>query len=58
LKIKNSPEMKNHIKLISSTSTLDGKRLASDAISSDPLNIQESKLGKSYSGHSNEKSIT
>ena len=50
--------MKNHIKLISSTSTLDGKRLASDAISSDPLNIQESKLGKSYSGHRNEKSIT
>jgi hypothetical protein len=61
LKIKNLPEIKHHINISSSTSTLDGKRLASDyAISLDPLHIKESKLGRpnNHSGHGNGKSIT
>ena len=57
-KLKMYQRWKHHINLSSSASTLDGKRLASDAISLDPLNIQESKLGNSHSGHGNEKSIT
>jgi len=61
LKIKNVPEIKHHINLSSSTSTLDGKKLASDyAISLDLIYIQESKVGRpnSHSGHGNRKSIT
>jgi hypothetical protein len=61
LNIKNVPEIKHHINLSFSTSTLDSKRLASDyAISLDPLYIQESKQGRpnSHSGYGNRKSIT
>ena len=59
--MKNVPEIKHHINLSSSTSTLDGKRLVSDyAISLETLYIQDSKLGRpnSHSGHGNRKSST